>query len=533
MASNPQIKAVITAEDRASATLNKFGNNVNGVSSKISKGLKVAAVGIAAGAAAAVAFGYKSVNAYSEAQKASKQLEHAVLQVTKASRKQLQQTNDLADALERKGVLDGDNIKMGLAQLSTFGLSNKAVQKLGGSLADLAVNQFGVSASGEQLSDTANMIAKALNGQFGILEKSGIRFNAAQKEAIKFGTEMEKVKAINEGFAQNLKYTNDVALTTYEGKLASLKVSFENIQESIGQVIVNGLTPFIGKLAEFVKSDQFQLWLTNLTNWLQVNLPIAVNYVVETLIPNLINIFNAVWPVIKTVIEWLGKFINFLANHEVALWTFIGVIGTMKAAFFMGSVVKSFQGSMKAIAATYKLTSAVLGTPILITIAIGAALIAMELIRRKANETWDTLNNLGKAVAGMKSAQSDARARLERLAQTGTKEQRARASSQLQKGTAAGSFATGGFTGRGGTNEFAGVVHKGEYVLPKSQVNQNTGQPNMGGSTTINISVPMMTGSANERRKVARMLIKDIQDIASMNGKGVTDMLSSNYGLIS
>jgi TP901 family phage tail tape measure protein len=39
-------------------------------------------------------------------------------------------------------------------------------------------------------------------------------------------------------------------------------------------------------------------------------------------------------------------------------------------------------------------------------------------------------------------------------------------------------FASGGYTGPGGRNEPAGVVHKGEYVVPKSQVNQSSGLPN-------------------------------------------------------
>lgn len=53
-----------------------------------------------------------------------------------------------------------------------------------------------------------------------------------------------------------------------------------------------------------------------------------------------------------------------------------------------------------------------------------------------------------------------------------------------------------------------------------------------GGHTTINITVPMMTGSANERRKIARQLIKDIQDVAASNGMSATDMLGSKYGLV-
>lgn len=40
-----------------------------------------------------------------------------------------------------------------------------------------------------------------------------------------------------------------------------------------------------------------------------------------------------------------------------------------------------------------------------------------------------------------------------------------------------GGFAGGGYTGPGGKYEPAGIVHKGEYVIPKSMVNQATGLP--------------------------------------------------------
>lgn len=42
-----------------------------------------------------------------------------------------------------------------------------------------------------------------------------------------------------------------------------------------------------------------------------------------------------------------------------------------------------------------------------------------------------------------------------------------------------GSYSTGGFTGAGGINEPAGIVHKGEYVLPQNMVNQSTGLPDL------------------------------------------------------
>lgn len=256
MANEAQLKAVITAEDKASKVIAGVGGSLDKVQSKL-KSMQpafkaMAAVGtVAFGAIAAVAF--KAVKDYQEVEVANKMLEHAVVDVTHATRDQLKATMDLADALERKGVLDGDNIKVGLAQLSTFGLSNDAVRNLGGSLADLAVNQFGVSASGDQLADSANMIAKALNGQFGILEKSGIRFTDAQKHMIEFGTEMEKVKTINEGFQQNLKFTNDVALTTFAGKLAHVKVQLQNVSEAIGKPLIRALDELLKKISPVIQ----------------------------------------------------------------------------------------------------------------------------------------------------------------------------------------------------------------------------------------------------------------------------------------
>jgi TP901 family phage tail tape measure protein len=47
----------------------------------------------------------------------------------------------------------------------------------------------------------------------------------------------------------------------------------------------------------------------------------------------------------------------------------------------------------------------------------------------------------------------------------------------LEQKLASGNYAQGGFTGRGGKFDPAGIVHKGEYVIPKQYVNQSTGMP--------------------------------------------------------
>lgn len=47
----------------------------------------------------------------------------------------------------------------------------------------------------------------------------------------------------------------------------------------------------------------------------------------------------------------------------------------------------------------------------------------------------------------------------------------------LSRLLASGAYYTGGYTGRGGKYDVAGTVHKGEYVVPKRDVNQATGLP--------------------------------------------------------
>ncbi len=79
-------------------------------------------------------------------------------------------------------------------------------------------------------------------------------------------------------------------------------------------------------------------------------------------------------------------------------------------------------------------------------------------------------------------------------------------------------FASGGFTGTGAKNDVAGIVHAGEYVLPKEQVNQATGLPKdgvAGGSTNVTVNLSMsgvMTSSKADERAIATRIAKLINE---------------------
>jgi hypothetical protein len=383
-----QLRAVITAEDKASKVIADVGGSLDKVQSKLQsmqptfKSMAVAG-GIAFGAIAAI--GVKAVKDYADSEKASKQLEHAVIDVTHATREQLKATEDLAGALARKGVLDDDVIKMGLAQLSTFGLSNDAVRKLGGSLADLAVNQFGVNASGEQLADTANMIAKALNGQFGILEKSGIRFTEAQKSVIEFGTEEQKVAAINEGFAQNLKYTNEVALTTFEGKMAHVKVQLGEVSENIGKALIPALESLLAKVLPVI--ERFVAWSAEHPKLVAGILAAAAGIAGLVLVLGTVGLLL---PGIITAVTLLGTVFAFIAANPVVLLVAALALMALKVKAAMDEV----GGAKEFFRQTWD------GIKIIFNDAINSIIGYFQPLINKINQVKSALASIGSSIGG-------------------------------------------------------------------------------------------------------------------------------------
>jgi hypothetical protein len=90
-------------------------------------------------------------------------------------------------------------------------------------------------------------------------------------------------------------------------------------------------------------------------------------------------------------------------------------------------------------------------------------------------------------------------------------------------------FAEGGYTGRGAKNDVAGTVHAGEYVLPKSMVNQATGLPKPeavgafggnGGNTyqiTLQVSGAIVT-SAQDERRLAEVIGRRLNELMQQKG---------------
>src|SRR5690606_31897532 len=106
-------------------------------------------------------------------------------------------------------------------------------------------------------------------------------------------------------------------------------------------------------------------------------------------------------------------------------------------------------------------------------------------------------------------------------------------------------FASGGFTGRGGKYEPAGVVHRGEYVIPKSMVNQATGLPYADALGRLSKGAPGRTGYASGGYvrggfggtvvvsafgpMAQQQLLTSQQTFVALSGKSVADASSREF----
>lgn len=335
------VRFLIEARDKASAVIQDVSKNIDTMSDKtktMSKSLSTRATDNektfrnmrnygAIAFTAISAFAYKWLKAYQEVERASRQLENAIIWVSKGTKEQVEQVKAVTLALEKKAGIDAEALNMWVAQLSTFGLQSKSVIDLTKSLADLTLNQNGVNASADQYISSANIMAKAMRGEFWMLQKMGIRFTETQQNMINFGTESEKVAALQAWLAQNLRETTDTI-----GGLDVSMAKFQRNVESVGDAvwkalapalnaILEKLTPLIWKFAERAEANSELLWKIILVAWWLAAV-VTVVWLLWLALPAIITWFTLLmWPV-GLVIAWIAGVTAAILYLQQVVWPY-------------------------------------------------------------------------------------------------------------------------------------------------------------------------------------------------------------------
>lgn len=248
------IRAVITAKDEASSVLKSFGNSASSVGNKLASVAKVAAVGLAAAGAAAVGFGVLSVKAYSDSEDKLTQLNAVLKSTGGVAGWTADQAVKLSKSLQSMTKYSDEDVLSVENLLLTFTSIGKDIMPQATStVLDMA------TALGEDTKSASIQLGKALQDPvLGVtaLRRVGVNFNDSQKEVIKnlvaTGQSAKAQALILKELKTEFGGSAEAAGGTFSGNLAKLKNQFNDLQESVGLMIVKGLTPLLSKFNEWL-----------------------------------------------------------------------------------------------------------------------------------------------------------------------------------------------------------------------------------------------------------------------------------------
>lgn len=147
---------------------------------------------------------------------------------------QIESIKAYAGELQGLGVVGDDVTLAGVQQLAVFNLTEKSLKSLMPAMQNIIVQQKGLNGTGQDAVGVANMLAKGLQGQTGMLLKAGISLTKRQEQMIKVGTEEQKVAALVEAVTMNVGEQNKAFAATPEGKIAQVQNRIGDIYKSVG-----------------------------------------------------------------------------------------------------------------------------------------------------------------------------------------------------------------------------------------------------------------------------------------------------------
>ena len=222
---NKGIKAAIKEFQQLETNTEKLG-------AAAQTGARVAAIGftaLAAGAAAAGAVLFKAAQAAAEDQAAQQQLATQLQATTNATSLQVKGVEDFIDKTQRATGQADDKLRPALGRLAAAtGDVNKAQDLL-----NIALNLS--AATGKDVETISNALARAQEGAYGPLEKLGIGYEKGEIKARGFEDVQKDLEERFSGAAL-------AKAGTYEGVMARLGITFDELKETVGYKILPVMT---------------------------------------------------------------------------------------------------------------------------------------------------------------------------------------------------------------------------------------------------------------------------------------------------
>lgn len=242
--------AITKQANKAKTSMRSMETSVSKSCSKMSASCKLmnkafSAIRVAVSTAALVSFGKEAKNAYDEQTEASAKLAQVMRNTMGARTAEIQSVEDLIDAQERLGVVDGQVQTEAAQELATYLTLSKSIETLLPVMNDMIAQQYGIGASAESAVSIATMMGKVMNGQTSALSRYGYSFTAAQEAILKYGTEEQRAATLAAVVEESVGGMNAALAATPNGRLEQVNFTLGKIKESFGQAVSSIATTFL------------------------------------------------------------------------------------------------------------------------------------------------------------------------------------------------------------------------------------------------------------------------------------------------
>jgi hypothetical protein len=214
----------------------KLGKNIDAFGKKATKAFGLAS---AAALGLAVKLGKDAVQAAMEDQKQQAALAVALRNTTGATQDAIAANSAFLDSLELQVAIDNNELMPALQRLATATGNLSAAQDLLKLSTDLA------AASGKDLGTVSAALSKAVAGNYGPLNKLGLRLDQNAIKGKDFQAVLEQLRDISKGQAA-------AAANTFAGRMTTLRLRFNQVVESLGYALIPVLEKFVKRIDEEV-----------------------------------------------------------------------------------------------------------------------------------------------------------------------------------------------------------------------------------------------------------------------------------------
>jgi hypothetical protein len=291
----------IESSKRALSSLDDKSTKSHDIGKKLGEASSQASLLMAGGFAVATAAGVDMLHSFQESENVGAQLEAVLKSTGGAAHVTKSQLDDQSAALQKMTMFSDEAVGSVQAMLLTF------TNIKGGVMTDATKTVLDMSqALGQDTKSSAIQLGKALNDPItGIsaLQRVGVTFTQSQKDVIKHlvdtGKTADAQKVILKELNTEFGGSATSAGKTFSGQMTILANQIDNVKESVGGLIMQGLQPLIAKATAAVEAIDWTAVITNVIN-------------------TITRAKDAVMAFLKPVIDFIGKhkdvFIKFLKD---------------------------------------------------------------------------------------------------------------------------------------------------------------------------------------------------------------------------